>query len=103
MVTNPRISDVPLFPSPKDPGASMQKDITGRWLRSAERLAGLPPLAGGIWHPYRRLFAIENKALPIHDVAAAGGWSSVEAVQRIYQKPEAKGVLKVMQNVDKGA
>jgi hypothetical protein len=56
---------------------------------------------GGIWHPYRRLFAIELKALPIHDVAAAGGWSSVETVQRIYQKAEAEGVLKAVQSIGK--
>jgi hypothetical protein len=61
----------------------------------------LPPLKYGIWHPYRRLFAIELKALPIHDVAAAGGWSSVETVRRIYQKADSEGVLKAVQSLGK--
>ena len=100
---SPRIGDVPLFPTPKDPEAPMRKDVAGRWLRKAEKLAGLPPLAGGIWHPYRRLFAIELKTLPIHDVAAAGGWSSTETVQRIYQKAEPKGVLAAIQRIGNGA
>ena len=80
-----------------------ERIVDGSWLRRAEKLARLPPLSGGIWHPYRRLFAIESKALPIHDVAAEGGWSSVETVQRIYQKEEAKGVLKAVQSIGKGA
>ena len=100
---SPRIGAVPLFPSPTDPDAPIRKDTAGTWLRKAEKLADLPPLAGGRFHPFRRLFAIELKALPIHDVAAAGGWSSTETVQRIYQKPEAKGVLTAVQRIGQGA
>ena len=103
MARSPRIGAVPVFPSPTDPDAPIRKDTAGTWLRRAEKLADLPPLAGGRFHPYRRLFAIELKALPIHDVAAAGGWSSVETVQRIYQKPEAKGVLAAVQRVGQGS
>ena len=102
MARSPRIGAVPVFPSPTDPNAPLRKDTAGTWLRKAEKLANLPPLTGGRFHPYRRLFAIELKALPIHDVAAAGGWSSVETVQRIYQKSEAKGVLAAIQRVGQG-
>ena len=65
----------------------------------AEKLAGLPKLAGGRWHPYRRLFATELKGVPVQDVAAAGGWKNVETVQRIYQQSEAKGVLGAVQRI----
>ena len=34
-----------------------------------------PKLDGGLWHPYRRAWAISRKHLPTVDVAAAGGWS----------------------------
>ena len=99
---SPRIGAVPVFPSPTDPDAPIRKDRAGTWLRKAEKLADLPPLTGGRFHPFRRLFAIELKAPPVHDVAAAGGWSSVETVQRIYQKSEAKGVLAAIQRVGQG-
>ncbi len=96
---NPRLGSVPLFPAPRDATAPIRKDTAGRWLMRAEKLAGLPKLAGGRWHPYRRLFATELRALPVHDVAAAGGWRSVETVQRIYQRAEAAGVLRALQSL----
>jgi hypothetical protein len=49
------------------------------------------------------LFAIELRALPVHDVAAAGGWRSVQTVQQIYQRAEPKGVLGVIEKVGTGA
>lgn len=48
---NPRIGDVPLFPSPRDPAKPFRGDIATKWLLKAERLAGVPKLAGGMWHP----------------------------------------------------
>jgi integrase len=100
---NPRIGDVPLFPSPRDPEKPFRGDLATKWLLKAERLAKLPKLAGGTWHPFRRLFAIELRALPVHDVAAAGGWRSVQTVQQIYQRAEPKGVLGVIEKVGTGA
>ena len=43
-------------------------------LRRAEEKAGLMKLERGVWHPYRRLWAVERKHLPDLDVARAGGW-----------------------------
>ncbi|HZD04256.1 MAG TPA: tyrosine-type recombinase/integrase, partial [Longimicrobiales bacterium] len=83
---NPRVGEVPMFPAPRDEAKPIRKDLAGRWLRKAEKMAGLPKLAGGRWHPYRRLFATELKTVPIQDVAAAGGWKSVETVRQIYQQ-----------------
>ncbi len=98
---NPRLGDVPLFPAPGDDSKSIRRDLAGDWLVRAEKLAGLPKLRGTRWHGYRRLFATELKALPLKDVAAAGGWSSTETVQRIYQQAEAEGVLSAVQAVGK--
>lgn len=99
---SPRLGATPLFPAPGDSSRPMRKDTAGVWLLRAEKLAGLPKLAGGRWHPYRRLFATELRALPVHDVAAAGGWRSVETVQRIYQRAEASGVLSAVLRVGNG-
>lgn len=99
---NPRIGDLPLFPAPKEPEKAIRVDTAGNWLRKAEKLAKFPPLAGGRWHRYRRLFAIELKTLSIHDVAMAGGWKSTETVQRICQEAEAKGVLAAIQKIGNG-
>lgn len=66
--------------------------------RSLERDVTARP-SGTSWHCCRRLFATELKALPIKDVAAAGGWSSTETVQRIYQQAEAEGVLDAVQSI----
>ena len=106
---SPRLGAVPLFPAPsatvkgseaEEPReAPMRIDTAGKWLLRAEKKAKLPKLAGGRWHPYRRLFATELRALPVHDVAAAGGWWSVETVQRIYQRAEAEGVLSAIQAI----
>lgn len=99
---NPRLGDVPLFPAPRDATAPIRKDTAGNWLMRAEKLAGLPKLAGGRWHPYRRLFATELKNVPVKDVAAAGGWKSIETVQRIYQAAEAKGILSAVERLGGG-
>ena len=68
----------------------------GRWLMEAERLAGLPKLEQGRWHPYRRLWATERKHVPVQDVAAAGGWNSVETVLKVYQQSDPQGVLRAV-------
>ncbi|MEQ1856405.1 MAG: tyrosine-type recombinase/integrase [Longimicrobiales bacterium] len=99
---NPRVGDVPLFPSPEDDSRPIRKDRAGVWLLRAETKAKLPKLSGGRWHPYRRLFATERKSVPVQDVAAAGGWKSIETVQRLYQQAEAKGVLEAVERISHG-
>ena len=63
----------------------------------AEKFAGLPKLAGGQFHPYRRLWATERKDLPVQDVAAAGGWKTVETLQRLYQQADGATTLAAVQ------
>jgi len=73
-----------VFPSMKFPDKPMDRWWIVRWLLEAERDAGLPKLVGGVWHPYRRKWAMERKHWPIHDVAAVGGWKSIRSLLECY-------------------
>ena len=94
---NPRLGEAFLFPAPQDPSKPVLKGLVGGWLMKAEKLAGLPKLSGGRWHPYRRLWATERKHLPSQDVAAAGGWNDTQALTLIYQKADPATVLRVVE------
>jgi integrase len=85
----PGIGSIPLFPSPSDRTKPMSRHLADKWLREAERLADVPPLKGGLWHPYRRAFATEHAHLPNALVKQLGGWKSDAALAR-YQKPNAQ-------------
>ena len=95
---NPRVGDVPLFPAPRDALRPIRRDIAAKWLLRAERLADLPKLRRGVYHPYRRLWASERKALPSKDVAHAGGWKDVETMLGSYVQSDAATVLRVVEN-----
>lgn len=104
---NPRMGDVPLFPTPgrkrqkkgasQGPVKSIRRETAARWLVKAEKLAGLPKLVGGVFHPYRRLWATERKDLPLVDVAAAGGWKDTQALRLSYQHADPETVLRVVE------
>jgi hypothetical protein len=47
--------------------------------REAEQVAGVKKLKGGLWHPYRRKWAIERKHLPLVDVGETGSRAGVVA------------------------
>ncbi|MEX2584295.1 MAG: hypothetical protein WD766_13585, partial [Gemmatimonadota bacterium] len=106
---NPRIGDVPLFPAPgprvkKDakpaqdrPEVPMGRETAAKWLVKAEGLAKLPKLVGGVFHPYRRLWATERKGMADTDVAAAGGWKDTRALKNSYQQADARTVLSVVE------
>lgn len=95
---NPRLGDVPLFPAPRKPSGPIRRETACARLLKAERLAELPKLNGGVFHPYRRLFASERRHLPAHDVAAAAGWKDPETMKKTYQAADAIGVLNAVQN-----
>ena len=61
-------------------------------------MAGLPKLRRGVFHPYRRLWASERKALPSKDVAHAGGWKDIETMLGSYVQSDAATVLRVVEN-----
>lgn len=92
----PGIGPAFVFPSPIDPSVPVFKDLATRWLFEAERLAELPKLRGGAWHPYRRKWATSRKGLALADVAAAGGWKSKETLLRCYQQPDEATMLTVV-------
>ncbi len=85
-----------LFPAPENPREPLSTDRTDSWLRKAEKLAKLEAHKGSLWHAYRRLWASARKDLPDVDVAQAGGWSSLEALKRAYQRPDDATMLKVV-------
>jgi len=79
----------------------MNRRVIERWLRDAEEAAGLRPLPGGIWHPYRRKWATERKHFPLVDVAAAGGWKGTQMLVKCYQQPDPDTILSVMNEPSK--
>ena len=89
----PRAGDVPLFPGGDKPDQAINKEIAGYWLAKAEKAAKLPKLARGGFHPFRRLWASERRHLPAQDVAAAGGWRSLEVMRHAYQHADAAGMM----------
>ena len=95
---NPSVGNVPLFPSTRDNQKPMRRDVAARWLLKAEKMAGLPKLRRGVYHPYRRLWASERKALPSKDVAHAGGWKDIETMLGSYVQSDAATVLRVVEN-----
>ena len=90
---SPMLGSAWLFPAPKDASKPIRRDTAAVWLVKAEKLAELPKLKGGVFHPYRRLWATERKSLPDADVAAAGGWKDTQALRLSYQQADPEGVL----------
>ena len=88
LLESPRVGEAWLFPSPRGDSKPSRRDVAARWLIKAEVLAELPKLRGGVWHPYRRLWATERKHLPDLDVAAAGGWRDTRALKLSYQQAD---------------
>ena len=98
LTERPGIGAAPLFPSPGDPTQPMTRHLADKWLRKAEKLAGLEPQVGSLWHAYRRKWGSERKHLPDVDVAAAGGWKDTVSLKRAYQQADADTILSVVLN-----
>ncbi len=92
----PGIGSAPLFPAPGDARKPVSRHLADRWLRKAEELAGLEPQKGSLWHAYRRKWATERKHLPDVDVAAAGGWKTVQTLKSAYQHADSETMLRVV-------
>jgi integrase len=104
LARNPRVGDVVLFPAPgrrrkkdappsSEPEKPVSRHLASKWLMDAEELARLPKLERGAWHPYRRLWATERKALPDVDVAHAAGWKDTRSMKLAYQQADPATVL----------
>ena len=92
-----QIGEAWLFPAPKDPTKPVSRYLVRTWLGKAEAKAKLPKLAGGLFHPYRRLWASERKHLPDVDVAVAGGWKDATTMKRSYQQADPETILRVVE------
>ncbi|UCG85253.1 MAG: site-specific integrase, partial [Gemmatimonadota bacterium] len=93
---HPGVGEKLLFASAIDPQRPLHRATVTGWLKKAERLAGLPKLVRGSFHPYRRLWASERKHLPLKDVAAAGGWTDTSTLLRCYQTPDVETMERVV-------
>ena len=96
LAERPGIGAAYLFPSPTDQTQPIAYERVRTWFQQAERLAGVPKQQGSLWHAFRRKWATERKHLSAADVARAGGWSSVETLQRCYQQPDEATMLRVV-------
>jgi integrase len=85
-----------VFAAELNPNVPMDRHLFDKWLAHAERVARLPKLVGGLWHPYRRKWATERKHLSIKDVAAAGGWRDTATLLTCYAQPDNETLLAVM-------
>ena len=92
----PTLGDAPLFPSPGNLSRPITRYLADKWLRQAERLAEVEPQKGGLWHPYRRMWATARKDLPAQDVALAGGWATVRMVEEVYTQADEETTLNVV-------
>jgi hypothetical protein len=93
---SPGIGDAPLFSAPRDPTVPVSRHVADKWLRRAEKLAGLETQDGSLWHAYRRKWVTERKHLPDPDVAVAGGWKNSETLRQCYQRADGATILKVV-------
>jgi integrase len=92
----PGVGEAYLFPSPVNATRPIRRELASEWLKRAEVIAKVPPLAGGQWHPYRRKWATERKHMPDVDVAAAGGWAELSSLKKAYQHADDATMLKVV-------
>lgn len=85
-----------LFPAPRRKDRPWRRQHARDLLERAEKAAGLEPLEGGDFHPYRRKWATERKHLPDADVMAAGGWSDSRSLKQSYQQVDDETLLAVV-------
>ena len=88
--------ETPLFPSEADSSKPADRWFMSRRLRWAYERAGLEPLQGGLWHPFRRKFATERKNMSVIDVAQAGGWKETRTLLECYQQPDQATLQQVV-------
>lgn len=94
----PGIGKAPLFPAPQDPSRRVDRHLPDRWLREAERLAGLLPQDGSLWHAFRRKAATELKHAPDRDVMELLGWKDLQSLKACYQHPDPETMLLALES-----
>ena len=91
------VGDAWLFPAGADGAEPIKKARADYLLRKAERAAGLPRQRRGGWHAFRRGWATLRKHLPAQDVAEAGGWRDLKALQTAYTHADPATMRAVME------
>jgi integrase len=87
-----------LFPAPRNANAPGDRETLAVFLRRAEKAAGVERLAHDAFHGLRRKWRSERRHLPDADVAEAGGWSSIQTMNRAYLQADRYGVLDAVLN-----
>ncbi|MGH7623660.1 MAG: hypothetical protein ACREMU_15060 [Gemmatimonadaceae bacterium] len=83
---------------PERSNVPISRGVADYLLRAAEEKAGLPKLERGLWHSYRRLWALERKHLPDVDTSKAGGWRDITTMRRSDQQANPATTLRVVEN-----
>jgi len=90
------LGDALILPTATDPRRPVDHHLAAAWLRQAEKLAGLEPLQGGAWHPFRRAWATARKGLSLKDVAEAGGWKDTTTLLECYAQADPETIAAVV-------
>jgi hypothetical protein len=90
------VGEALLFPQLYKPTKPVSKDDVSKWAIELERTAGVAHLERGVWHPYRRKWGFDRKAMPVADVMAAGGWDDYRTFVTSYNKADYDTMLEVM-------
>jgi integrase len=89
-----------VFVHPEDPMRPLDKDRADTMLERAYKLAGVKRRKGGLWHPFRRRWAMKRKGLPLTDVAETGGWDDVRTLLTCYQLADPDTMRRVADFAD---
>jgi integrase len=76
----------------------VDRHLPDRWLREAERLAGLPPQDGSLWHAFKRKAATELKHAPDKDVMELLGWKDLQSLKACYQHADPETMLVALES-----
>lgn len=93
----PGVGEGWVFAALKNPAEPSDRHLFDAWLRQAELRANLPKLKGGLWHPFRRRWAMDRKKYPISDVMEVGGWRDHETLLQCYQQPDEATMREVLE------
>lgn len=89
------------FPRHDDVERPAPRELISQWIVKAEEKAGLPKLAGGTCHPFRRKWRSERRHHPTKAVMLAGGWTDAATMDKCYDLPDDADVLAVTSETHK--
>ena len=84
-----------VFPQQRDDRKHLGTDQLSQWLHEVEREAGLPPIKGGVWHPFRRKWRTDRDGQPLAVVMQLGAWKDIGTAMR-YSQPDRSAKVDTM-------